>query len=101
DAKQWVSVAKDAGMKYIVITSKHHDGFCMFDTDVTNYNIVDATPFKRDPMRELADACRSAGIKFAFYHSIMDWHHPELAGYWNADKEAGKKPDDPREEKDG
>jgi len=75
DAKQWVKIAKDAGMKYIVITSKHHDGFCMFDTKQTDYCIM-STPFKRDPMRELADACKAEGIKLCFYHSIMDWHHP-------------------------
>jgi alpha-L-fucosidase len=99
DARQWVAVAKDAGMKYVVITSKHHDGFCMWDTDVTDYNVVDATPWKRDPMKELSEACKEAGIRFALYHSIMDWHHPELAGYWNADKDAAKKPDDPRVQK--
>ncbi len=76
NAAEWVRVAKDAGMKYIVITSKHHDGFSMFDSAVTTYDIVDATPYKRDPMRALADECRRQGIKFAFYYSIMDWHHP-------------------------
>ncbi|MDE2506937.1 MAG: alpha-L-fucosidase [Planctomycetota bacterium] len=77
DAKAWVKVAKDAGMKYIVITSKHHDGFCMFDSKLTDYNIVAATPFKRDPLKELAAACREAGVTLCFYHSIMDWHHPD------------------------
>ena len=75
DAKQWVAVAKDAGMKYLVITSKHHDGFAMFDTKLTDWGIM-STPWKRDPMKELAAACKEAGIKFCFYHSIMDWHHP-------------------------
>jgi alpha-L-fucosidase len=74
DAKEWVRVAKAAGMKYIVITSKHHDGFSMFDTKLTDYSIMKATPFKRDPMKELAAACKEAGIKFCFYYSIMDWH---------------------------
>jgi alpha-L-fucosidase len=77
DAKAWVKAAKDAGMKYIVITSKHHDGFCMFDSKLTDYTIVKATPFKRDPMKELAEECRKQGIRFCFYHSIMDWHHPD------------------------
>jgi alpha-L-fucosidase len=99
DAKEWARVAKSAGMKYVVITSKHHDGFCMFDTAVTDYNVVKATPFKRDPMKELAAACKEAGLKFAFYHSIMDWHHPELSGYWNADKNAAKDANDPRVKK--
>jgi alpha-L-fucosidase len=76
DAARWVQIAKDAGMKYMVITSKHHDGFSMFDSAVSDYDIVDATPFKRDPMRGLADECRRQGIRFAFYYSIMDWHHP-------------------------
>src|SRR5579864_2298444 len=77
DAKQWVAIAKGAGMKYIVITSKHHDGFNMFGSHETDYNIVQRTPFHRDPMKELADACREAGITLCFYHSIMDWHHPD------------------------
>jgi alpha-L-fucosidase len=76
DAATWVRTAKNAGMKYIVITSKHHDGFAMFDSAVTTYDIVDATPFKKDPMRALADECRRQGMRFAFYYSIMDWHHP-------------------------
>jgi alpha-L-fucosidase len=76
DAAQWVRIAKDAGMKYIVITSKHHDGFSMYDSAVSKYDIVDATPYKKDPMRALADESRKQGLKFAFYYSIMDWHHP-------------------------
>jgi alpha-L-fucosidase len=77
DARRWVKTAKDAGMKYIVITSKHHDGFCMFDSALTDYCITKATPFKRDPMKELAAECRRQGIRLCFYHSIMDWHHPD------------------------
>ncbi|MBL0177002.1 MAG: alpha-L-fucosidase [Ignavibacteria bacterium] len=80
DADAWVRLAKEAGMKYIVVTSKHHDGFSMYDTKVGNYDIVDATPFKRDPMKELASACAKEGIRFCFYHSIMDWHHPLAKG---------------------
>ena len=76
DAEQWVQIAKNAGMKYIVITSKHHDGFCLWDTKYTDYDVVDATPFKRDILGELSEACRKNGIKLCFYHSIMDWHHP-------------------------
>lgn len=76
DAAEWVRTAKDAGMKYIVITSKHHDGFSMFDSDVSPYNIVKATPYKRDPMRALSDEAKKQGLKFAFYYSILDWHHP-------------------------
>src|SRR5215470_5312347 len=75
NAAEWVRIAKDAGMKYIVITSKHHDGFTMYDSAVTDYDIVDATPYKKDPMRALADECKRQGIRLAFYYSIMDWHH--------------------------
>ena len=77
DATQWVRIAKDAGIKYVVITSKHHDGFSMFDSKVSDYTIVKSTPFKRDPMKELSAACKDAGVRFCFYHSIMDWHHPD------------------------
>jgi alpha-L-fucosidase len=76
DADEWVRIAKEAGMKYIVITSKHHDGFCLFDSRYTDYDIM-STPFKRDIMRELADACRREGLRICWYHSIMDWHHPD------------------------
>lgn len=77
NAHEWVRMAKEAGMKYIVITSKHHDGFCMFDTKLTDYNIVKATPFGRDPLKELAKECKRQGLKLGFYYSIMDWHHPD------------------------
>lgn len=77
DAEQWVLTAKNAGMKYIVITSKHHEGFAMFKTAASPYNIVDATPFKRDPLKELAAACRKHGMKLGFYYSQnLDWYHP-------------------------
>jgi alpha-L-fucosidase len=74
NAREWVQLAKDAGMKYIVITAKHHDGFAMFKSS-NPYNIVDATPFKRDPMMELAKACQEGGLKLGFYYSqFQDWH---------------------------
>ncbi|MCX6251020.1 MAG: alpha-L-fucosidase [Bacteroidetes bacterium] len=76
NATQWVKLAKDAGMKYIVITTKHHDGYCNFDTKQTDFSVM-STPFKRDPMKELADACRKENMKLCFYYSIMDWHHPD------------------------
>ncbi|MBU0640333.1 MAG: alpha-L-fucosidase [Planctomycetes bacterium] len=76
DADEWAQLAKQAGMKYVVITSKHHDGFCLFDSEHTDYDVM-ATPFKRDIMRELADACRRHGLRICWYHSIMDWHHPD------------------------
>ncbi len=81
NAEEWVKVAKDAGMKYLVITSKHHDGFAMFDSKVSAYNIAEATPFKRDPLKELAAACQKAGIKFGFYYSqTQDWHERDAVG---------------------
>lgn len=81
NAKEWVSLAKNAGQKYLVITSKHHDGFCMYKSAVGHYNIVDATPFGRDPMKELAAECAKQGIKFGFYYSqTQDWHHPDGDG---------------------
>jgi alpha-L-fucosidase len=77
NADEWVSIAKNAGMKYMVITSKHHDGFAMFHSKASPYNIVDATPFGRDPLKELAAACKKQGIKLGFYYSqAQDWHHP-------------------------
>jgi alpha-L-fucosidase len=75
-ADEWAGIAKNAGMKYIVITSKHHDGFCLWDSKVSEYDIMDASPFKRDILKELSAACRKQGIRLCFYHSIMDWHHP-------------------------
>jgi alpha-L-fucosidase len=69
NAEEWVLLAKNAGMKYIVITSKHHDGFAMFGSKASTYNIVDATPFHRDPLKELAAACQKHGIKLGFYYS--------------------------------
>jgi alpha-L-fucosidase len=76
DAAEWVATAKNAGMKYIVITSKHHDGFAMFDSAVSDYDIVDRTPYKNDPMAALSAEAKKAGLHFCFYYSIMDWHHP-------------------------
>jgi len=77
NAAEWVSLAKAAGMKYIAITSKHHDGFAMFATKQNQWNIVDATPYKRDPLKMLADECRKQGIRLFFYYSHLDWHHTD------------------------
>ncbi len=89
DANEWVRLAKDAGMKYIVITSKHHDGFDIYPSKLGDWNIG-RTPFKRDPLKELAAACKKEGLKLCFYHSIMDWHHPDWGTRraWN-DKATG------------
>ena len=76
DAKEWVRIAKDAGMKYIVITSKHHDGFALFDSRASDYNLVKASPFHRNAIQELKDACDQAGIKLGLYYSqAKDWYH--------------------------
>jgi len=80
NAREWVKIAGDAGMKYMVFTAKHHDGFAMYDSQVSDYDIIDMTKFGRDPVAELAEACREAGIKFGVYYSVdRDWHHPDAA----------------------
>lgn len=81
DPKDWMKRARDAGMKYFVITSKHHDGFAMYRSKVSKFNVVDATPFKRDIVEELAEACRDAGLKFGLYYSQdVDWSEPNGGG---------------------
>ena len=80
DPDQWVKVAKDAGMKYIVITSKHHEGFAMWDTKGTDYNIAKRTPYAKGVLKPLADAAHRAGLHFGTYYSIMDWHDPSQHG---------------------
>jgi len=97
NADEWVSIAKNAGMKYIVITSKHHDGFAMFHSKASPYNIYDATPFKRDPMKELAAACQRQGLRLCFYYShAQDWHEPDAVGnIWDFPAEKGRT--DPKE----
>ena len=76
DAADWARMAKDAGMKYVVITTKHHDGFTLYPSEVSDWDIM-STPFKRDIMKELSDAVRKEGLVQCWYHSIMDWHHPD------------------------
>ncbi|MCP5110658.1 MAG: alpha-L-fucosidase [bacterium] len=76
DANAWVGVAEEAGAKYIIITSKHHDGFSIYRSKVSDYDI-EITPYEGDPLKMLADACRRRGLRLGFYHSIMDWHHPD------------------------
>jgi alpha-L-fucosidase len=95
DAKEWVQMAKDAGMKYIAITSKHHDGFAMFDSKISDYNIVKKTPYGKDVLKMLADECKKQGIKLFFYHSQLDWHHPDYfprggtGGSWTGREDKG------------
>lgn len=82
NADEWVQCAVDAGMKYMVMTSKHHDGFAMYHSRVDSYNVVDATPFGRDVVAELANACAKKGLKFGLYYSqALDWHDPDGGGY--------------------
>ncbi len=81
NADEWVAIAKNAGMKYVTITSKHHDGFAMYGSKASAYNIVDATPFHRDPLKDLAAACQRAGLKLCFYYSqTQDWHERDGVG---------------------
>ena len=90
DADAWVKTAKDAGIKYIVITSKHHDGFAMFDTKASPWNIVQATPYGKDPLKDLAAACKKQGIKLGFYYSqAQDWNNGGSAckGKWDKAQE--------------
>ncbi len=85
NATDWVKMAKDAGMKYIVITSKHHDGFGLFDSKQTDFDVM-STPFKRDILKELSKACEEQEMTFCFYHSIMDWHNPDYLPRRNWEK---------------
>lgn len=92
DADAWMKLASEAGVKYIVITSKHHDGFALWDSKVSNYDIMDFSPYKKDILASLFKACKKYNIKFGLYHSIMDWHHPKAQSinephYWNFDGE--------------
>ncbi len=81
DARAWVQLAKDAGMKYLTLTSKHHDGFALFKSKVSPYNMVDATPYGKDVIVDLAKECKKAGIRLCFYYSQkQDWHHPNGSG---------------------
>ncbi len=91
DAEEWIRTARAAGMSYFIITAKHHDGFAMFDSKVSDYNVVKATPFKRDPMKELQAACRKYGLKFGFYYSqAFDWGEADAPGNdWDYDNPGG------------
>ena len=92
DAEEWVLFAKECGMKYLVVTSKHHDGFALFHSKVDRYNVVDATPFGRDIIKELADACKKHQMRFGLYYSQdLDWHEEHGGGYtskWDEEENA-------------
>ena len=101
DARAWAGIAKKAGMKYMVLTAKHHDGFSMFQSGLTPYNVVDATPFKRDVTRELVDACREAGVHFGCYYSVdRDWYRPQGQGNRYKQTNVWDYPDSKREDFD-
>ena len=90
DADEWIRLAKEAGMQYFVFTAKHHDGFAMFRSRANAFNVVDATPFKRDVVEELANACAKHGLKFGLYYSQeLDWAHPHGGGYTQTEPCAG------------
>ncbi len=92
DAAEWVALAKSAGAKYVTITSKHHDGFAMFATKQSNWNIVDRTPWGRDPLKMLADECHKQGLKLFFYYSQLDWHNPDYYPLGRTGHTAGRPP---------
>lgn len=90
DAAEWVALVKAAGMKYITITSKHHDGFAMYDSKVSDWDIVDRTPYRKDVLKLLADECRRQGIKLFFYYSQLDWHHPDYYPRGRTGRDTGR-----------
>ena len=90
DAEALVKLAKGAGAKYITITSKHHDGFCMFASRLTDFDVVDATPYHRDPLKALADACHQQKISLFLYYSLLDWHHPDYFPLGKTGRTAGR-----------
>ena len=90
DPAAWVALAKAAGMRYITITSKHHDGFAMFDSKVSDWDIVDRTPYGRDVLRPLADEARKQGLRIFFYYSQLDWHHPDYYPRGQTGQRAGR-----------
>src|SRR6185295_19280917 len=92
NAAEIVALAKSAGMKYITITSKHHDGFAMFATKQNKWSIVDATPYAKDPLKALAEECRKQGIKLFFYHSQLDWHNPDYFPLGRTGHSSGRAP---------
>lgn len=85
DAARWVQIAKEAGMKYLIITTKHHDGFCLWDSKLTDYDIA-STPYEKDIIRQLSDECAKEGILFGTYYSILDWRHPDYTTRYGGDR---------------
>ncbi|MFO0950679.1 MAG: alpha-L-fucosidase [Isosphaeraceae bacterium] len=92
NADAWARAAKAAGVKYVTVTAKHHDGFCMFESASTSYDVVDATPYAKDPLKALAEACRQQGLTLFFYYSLLDWHHPDYFPLGRTGRHAGRAP---------
>ncbi len=90
NAKEWVSMAKAAGMKYITITTRHHDGFSMYNTNQSDWNIIKLTPYKKDPIKSLADECHAQGIKLFFYYSLLDWYRDDYFPLGNTGQFSGR-----------
>ena len=90
DAEEWVLLAKSAGMKYITITTKHHDGFAMFDSKLSDWDIMDRTVYKKDVIKQMAEACRKHGLKLFLYYSQLDWHHNDYYPRGDTGKKAGR-----------
>jgi alpha-L-fucosidase len=90
DAEAWVKAAKGAGARYLTVVAKHHDGFCMFDSRLTRYDVVDATPYGKDPLKAMADACRRHGLKLFVSYSLLDWHHPDYFPRGKTGRAAGR-----------
>jgi alpha-L-fucosidase len=90
DPAAWVALVKAAGMKYVTITSKHHDGFAMFDSKVSDWDIVGRTPYKKDVLKMLADECHRQGVRLFFYHSQLDWHHPDYYPRGRTGRDTGR-----------
>jgi alpha-L-fucosidase len=90
DPAEWVALVKAAGMRYITITSKHHDGFAMWDSKVSDYNVVKRTPYGKDVLKMLADECHKQGVKLFFYHSHLDWHHPDYFPRGRTGRDTGR-----------
>lgn len=90
DAAQWVDLARRAGARYLVMTTKHHDGFAMFDSKLTDWDIADRTPFRRDVIGELAAACRAGGLPLMLYYSQLDWHHPDYFPRGGTGRQSGR-----------
>ncbi len=90
DARAWAATAKSAGMKYITLITKHHDGFALFDSKVSDYDVTDRTPYGKDIVRQLAEACREQGLKLFLYYSQLDWHHLDFFPRGGTGRQAGR-----------